>query len=72
MKWHKLVKADYREDIKQEKIFDAAVYILELIEDARNYLAKLENSTESTAVGSQLEFIKTQAELIKNLSKESE
>lgn len=70
MKWTKLIKADYQEDVKQERIFDAAVYILELIKDAKNDLAKLESSTESIAIGEQLDFIETQANLIKALSKQ--
>lgn len=71
MKWFK-IKADNQDDIKKEKIFDSAAYILELIEDTKKELSKLENSTESISVGEHLDFIKTQAELIKNLSSETE
>ena len=38
MKWFK-IKAGYQDDIKKEKIFDSAAYILKLIEDGKkNYL----------------------------------
>lgn len=72
--WHKLktIQADYQDDVKKDKIFDSAAYILQLIEDTKKDLVKLGNSTETISISENLDYIITQANLIKTLSQETE